>query len=125
MTGPEGIEVAAVQAEPRPEFDDLLTQVNPDNVLEVHAALRAQADELEYVLTEAQYTVQIGRCGGDPVSADAEIAFNAKITDMLAVHWAHQREIAEAAGLLRRTALDYGHTDEEIARAITAQDARR
>lgn len=111
--------------EQRSDLDGLTTQVTPENVLAVHAALRTQADELRQILRDAQYSVQIGRCGGDPISADAATAFNAKLTDVLAVHWAHQREIDKAASALRQIARDYGHTDEAIAQAVTAQDARR
>ena len=107
-----------------PKFDGLLTQVDPDNVLAVHAVMRRQADDLEVALRAAQSDLQIGRCGGDPISADAEVAFNAKITDVFDLHWRHQREVDEAATLLRLTAQHYGHTDDDIAGAITAQDRR-
>lgn len=107
-----------------PKFDGLLTQVDPDNVLAVHAVLRRQADDLASVLRDAQNTTTIGRCGGDPTSADAEVAFNAKITDVFDLHWQHQKEIDEAAALLRKTALLYGHTEDDLARALGAQDRR-
>ncbi len=102
-----------------PRFDGLLTQVDTDNVLAVHAVLRRQADDLESALREAQQSLRIGRCGGDPVSADAEVMFNDKIAKVLDVHWRHQMEIDEAAGLLRMTALRYGNTDDDIERALT------
>lgn len=34
-----------------PQFDTLLTQVDPDNVLAVHAVLRRQADDLASALS--------------------------------------------------------------------------
>ncbi|MBW0101948.1 hypothetical protein [Pseudonocardia sp. KRD291] len=107
-----------------PKFDGLLTQVDPDNVLAVHAALRRQADDMYVGLINAQTSLQIGRCGGDPISADAQVAFNSKLTDVLDLHWRHQMEVDEAAALLRLTALHYGHTDDDIAHALAAQDRR-
>ena len=107
-----------------PKFDGLLVQVHPDNVLAAHAVLRRQADDLELALTDAQYATQVGRCGGDPISLDAQGAFNAKITDVLDVHWRHQQELDEAADLLHRTALGYGHTENDLSRALDALDHR-
>lgn len=110
--------------EHRAVLDDLLVKITPENLLATHSILRRQADDMEDALRSAQWSVEVGRCGGDPISTDAADAFNAKIRTVLDLHWAHQQEVAEAATLLHQTALDYGHTDDDIARALAAQDRR-
>lgn len=95
-------------------------QVNPDNVLAVHKAFRDHADDLRDYLMSVRGQAQVGRCGSDPVSEDASIAFGGKIAELLKVHWAHQQELEVAADHLRSIAQSYGIAEEQIARSVTA-----
>lgn len=100
-----------------------MTQVNRDNILQVRSVLKNQADTLGNALSDAQLSAVIGHCGRDPISNDATPMFNGKIADLLAVHWAHHRELTDAINTLDRTARAYGYTDEQIERALTALQA--
>lgn len=102
-------------------LDRLTMQVNPDNVLAVHKAFRDHASELFDYLTFVSSETQVGLCGGDPISKDAAMAFGSKISGLLKVHWAHQRELDAAANHLRSIAHSYGITDDEITRSFASK----
>lgn len=92
-----------------------MTQVNRDNVLQVRNSIRLQADQIRDSLQTAQFSWRVEKCGGDPISADATIAFNRKINEVLAVHWSHHKELIDAADRLNEVALTYGYTEAQIA----------
>ena len=98
--------------------NDLVAQVNTDNVLQVAALLRRQADEMEDVLTTASRDLQFNPCGGDPVSRDAQRLFQAKIDRIASVHWAHHAEVRAAADAMHSVARSYGYTDADLANAF-------
>lgn len=100
--------------------EDLLSQVNAENVLAAAALFQKQADDLRARLHGASQELQVGRCGGDPVSADAQRMFQARIDQIIRVHWAHHEELTAAVAALRAAARSYGHTDADIARAFDA-----
>lgn len=96
-------------------LDALHLQVNPENVLKVRAALLAESDRLHQAVQRGGAGEWVGFCGGDPLSADARGAFNQRIDEVIG-HCRHYADTLRAAGeSLERVALDYGHTDAEIA----------
>lgn len=101
-------------------IEGLVAQVNVDNVLQVAAVLRRQADDMAAHLTVADQDLTVQRCGEDPVSTDAQQLFQAKIDQILSVHWAHVEEIVAACEALRVTARNYGHLEDVITAALGA-----
>ncbi|MBC3191374.1 PE domain-containing protein [Pseudonocardia sp. C8] len=95
-----------------------MTQVGPENVLAVHALLRAQAESMAAALRAANWLQAIPRCGDDVVSVDAQALFQQKINAILDVHHAHVDEIREAADRLREAALQYRYTESDIIGAL-------
>ncbi|WP_232662810.1 hypothetical protein [Pseudonocardia sp. TRM90224] len=104
----------------RPKLDaavaSVAMQVNRDNVLKARAVLMAEADRLDDVLTNARNNNPgIGLCGGDPVSRDAQAAFNERIEALFEGCKQYNSDLREAASALDETARFYGYTDDEIA----------
>ena len=99
-------------------IEGLVAQVNVDNVLQVAAVLRRQADDMAERLFAADQDLRVRPCGDDPVSRDARDLFQAKIDQIMAVHWAHWTEVTAACEALRSTARDYGHTEDAITAAL-------
>lgn len=104
--------------------DTLMTQINNQNVVGVHAVLAAQAGRMLELLEAANWMRDIPLPGRDPISADAKTLFQPKVNQILDVHWAHYREVSEAAARLREAALQYGHTDDEIDTAFGREATR-
>lgn len=104
----------AVSPEQQRAIDDLISQVHVDNVLQVAAAFRRHADDIEHLLYTHGADLRLGRCGGDPISAYAQEAFQAKIDQVIAVHWAHAAELRAAGDALRASAHGYGYTDADL-----------
>lgn len=105
-------------------MDKLLLQVNADNVLVVHQTFRQHADDLQFELQQITNSIQVGLCGGDPVSADAAKAFNGKLGQLNDVHWQHWEELSAVASLLRATARSYGKSEEEISASFSGAASR-
>lgn len=91
-----------------------MTQVNRDNVLAVRNAIKQQADDLQRTLQMTTAEIRVGKCGGDPISADAVPMFMHKIGEVLAIHWNHLQEVREAVDRLTDTARRYGYTEGQI-----------
>lgn len=102
-------------------LDHLTLQVNPDNVMAVYKVFRDHAETLHRQLQELSNDTTIGLCGLDPVSRDAQVAFGAKVSQLLGIHWAHQRELEVAAEHVKQIALGYGHTEAEITAMMAAR----
>ncbi|MEJ3652610.1 hypothetical protein WEH80_06470 [Actinomycetes bacterium KLBMP 9759] len=101
---------------------DVALQVNRDNVLKARAALLAEAKRLDDVLDgHLRNYSGIGLCGGDPVSADAQKAFNERIDALIEHCRTYNRDLREAAYALDDVARRYGYTDEEIAASFTGR----
>lgn len=96
-----------------------MTQVNPDNVLAVRNAIQQQTEDLQRALQMATLETQLGKCGGDPISADATPMFMRKIGEVLRIHWDHLRELREAVDHLTDTAQSYGYTEQQIRESLT------
>ncbi|MEU6696476.1 hypothetical protein [Pseudonocardia sp. NPDC046786] len=95
--------------------DSLMTQIDIGNVLQVRDALAQQARSIQKALREAYGLANIGRCGDDPVSRDAQRMFQAKIDSIFAAHRAHVAELDEACARLGEAARQYGLVEDEAA----------
>lgn len=91
-----------------------MTQIHIGNVLQVHGSFASEADAIYKTLSAADWMREIGRCGDDPISLDAQSMFQRKINHIIDVHWAHHAELTEAVTRLRRAAREYAFTDDEI-----------
>lgn len=103
----------------RPQLDAavgaLALQVSRETVLAARAALLAEAERLDRELVERHRGHDVGRCGDDPVSPEAAIAFNERINALAENCFAYNRDLRAAAGALDGVARTYGFTDEQIA----------
>lgn len=77
--------------------DSLTTQIHIGNVLQTHAILERQANAIQDALHKASDLRRIPRCGDDPVSRDAQHAFQDKINRILHAQDVHLAELHEAA----------------------------
>lgn len=100
-----------------------MTQVNPDNVLQVRNALRQQMETMLPALQDATFATRLIPCGPDPISIDATPMFQHKIDAILKIHWAHYTEIKEAVDRLSEAARDYGYAEDQIRRSFTQSQA--
>ena len=96
----------------------LALQVDRHTVLAARAALLAEAERLDRELVERHRGHEVGRCGGDPVSPEAAVAFNERINALLENCFAYNRDLRAAASALDATAHKYGYTDEQIAESF-------
>ena len=104
----------SLSPEQQRSIDSLVAQVTVDNVLQVAARLRRQADAMELELYARTPSLKVTPCGLDPVSEDARVLFQKKIDEIVAVHWQHHDELRAAVDALRRSAIDYGFTDADL-----------
>lgn len=97
-------------------------RVNPDNVLQAHKIMQDAAHRLTEQLRPLTRDLRLERMGGDPVSSEAAIAFTDRMRDSadsyLVRTYQFRDEVSRAAHALRQTALEYGWTDEDIARGF-------
>ncbi|MFC4946835.1 hypothetical protein [Pseudonocardia sp. GCM10023141] len=91
-------------------------QVTRENVLQARAALLGEADRLETELLQQDRTWPgLGRCGGDPVSADASVAFDERSRALLDRCREYNDHLRKAAYALDAVARSYGYSEDEIA----------
>ncbi|MFB9745618.1 hypothetical protein ACFFOU_31280 [Pseudonocardia sulfidoxydans] len=91
--------------------------IDRENVLKVGAVLTGEAQRLRKVLEDNDW-VRMGRCGGDPVSEDAEAAFNERAVLLFA---AYEREVIDLENLayaVAEAARAYGIAEADIATAF-------
>ncbi len=94
-------------------------QVDRTNVLQAARLLVTESDRLDDVLVRVRYATHDNEpCGGDPVSADAAIAFPERIAALVEGCQAHNDALRAAAAELRAVALTYGFTEAEIAASV-------
>ncbi|ODU02776.1 MAG: hypothetical protein ABS81_16460 [Pseudonocardia sp. SCN 72-86] len=74
------------------------TAIDRENVLKVGQVLLTEIGRLQQVLNDNSLA-QMGRCGGDLVSEDPELAFNERATLLVA---SFQREVDSVADAARR-----------------------
>jgi len=102
-------------------IDALALQVNRDTVLQARAGIVDEAHRLQRVLDENNLHAPVGLCGGDPVSRDAQRAFNERIADLAADCQRHVDELVAGADKLAAAARRYGLTDDEITASFTVR----
>ena len=108
-----------------PAVHEVGMQVDRDTVLKVRSVLLGEADRLlDAVPSAPEGRVRVGRCGGDPVSAEAAVAFEARIRLVVDLCQRHALELREAAHSLERIARNYGYTEAEIAASFPAAAQR-
>lgn len=103
--------------------DGLLLQLDVTNVLQVRDVLVDQIDSMQRALSKAERPLNLGPCGGDPVSLQAAERFGTKLQEIKAVHWAHVAELQEATDRLAEAARHYGFTDEHLGGSLTSSSA--
>ncbi|AOS61740.1 hypothetical protein [Actinoalloteichus hymeniacidonis] len=98
--------------------------VDPDNILQVRAALLAEAERLSGVLAELRYGLRFEPMGSDPAS----IAFGQLATGRLLTNpdsYFHRctqyvENLYVGAEALAETARRYGHTEDAIAASFVS-----
>jgi hypothetical protein len=104
-----------------PVISQVRTQVTPENVLRVRAALLAESDRLSAALRSGGPPGDwVGLCGGDPLSVDVRRIVNERIDGMVGECRGHAEQLRSAAHTLDVIARDYGHTDADIAASYRA-----
>ena len=98
-------------------------KVTRENVLDAYRLFQGEADRLTTVLTKNAFKLRIDRCGDDPVSQDAVDTFNPKLSKLRAQCTSYVQDLANAAEELKRTAVSYGYTDEQIAHSLGSPSA--
>jgi hypothetical protein len=111
----------SVPFSPRPAPDAgsgsvLGLEVSPENVLQVSAAVRHEARRL--LTARGTVGAAVGQCGADPVSADAAVAFDGRITELSTECRRYVSGLFDAADALLRVARSYGYTEEQIRTAF-------
>lgn len=93
-------------------------QVTPENVLQARAALLKHAETLyDAAMGFKKHGKRlVGLCGGDPISQQAQAAFEVKIHDnAIAPALRFVAELHKGAEQLAQTARGFGMTEERIA----------
>ncbi|WP_179956591.1 PE domain-containing protein [Pseudonocardia autotrophica] len=103
--------------------DSLMTQIDIGNVLQVRDALAEQSRSIQQALRAAYGLSNIGRCGDDPVSRDAQKMFQREIEEIFAAQRAHIAELDEACDRLGEAARQYGLVEDEAADSFRSTGA--
>ncbi|WP_281690497.1 hypothetical protein [Pseudonocardia thermophila] len=92
-------------------------RVDADNVLYVRKAILEEYELLKTTLTAERGGLETYnyRYGGDPVSADAAVAFSQRARLLIDTCNERLNELAAIAGSLKLAAEAYGRTEQEIA----------
>lgn len=88
--------------------------IDRENVLKVGAVLLAEVGRLQKVLND-NGLARMGRCGGDPVSEDAELAFNQRAAWLVEDFQREVDELQALADSVADAARDYGVAEADIA----------
>lgn len=90
-------------------------QVTPDNVLAIRKVLLQESERLLNIANKNMATAQlVGLCGGDPVSAQAQIAFSQRIAALMDRCQQYGLELQTAGASLSDVAKSYGYTEQQI-----------
>ncbi|MFB9745620.1 hypothetical protein ACFFOU_31290 [Pseudonocardia sulfidoxydans] len=92
-------------------------RIDRDNVLEVAKALSREAARLDEVLSQ-NGQARADLCGGDPVSADAKLAFNQRAELLVDSYAKYVLDLRQLATAVAESARAYGVSDEDIARSL-------
>ncbi|MBN9112711.1 MAG: hypothetical protein J0I34_28470 [Pseudonocardia sp.] len=94
-------------------------RIDRDNVLAVTAVIATEADRLRQVL-ETYGGARMGKCGGDPVSGDAMLAFNLRADALVASLWNYVKDLEKLADSVADAARTYGIAESDVAAAFPA-----
>jgi hypothetical protein len=94
--------------------ESLKLQVDRDTVLQARAALLSEALRLRDSIKLHGAGVTVGRCGNDPVSADASGAFSQRIERLIDHCTRYIADLEMAGAQLGDIARSYGYTEGEI-----------
>ncbi|MBC3194632.1 hypothetical protein H7X46_26640 [Pseudonocardia sp. C8] len=100
--------------------DSLITQINIDNVMQACRIFDEQVTSMQRAIQNSALLRNIPACGKDIVSADAQALFQSKIDRILAVHQDHLEEVREARDRLKKAALQYGFTEDQVETSLRA-----
>lgn len=103
--------------------DSLMAQIDIGNVLQVRDALAQQSRSIQKALGDAYWLSNIGRCGDDPVSRDAQKMFQREIEEIFAAQKAHIAELDEACLRLGEAARQYGLVEDDAADSFRSAEA--
>lgn len=103
-------------------LDHLGMQVNPENVLQIRAALLTEADRLDSLLGRHGRTLRIRAPAPDPVSGPTEALLNPKIDRLTDQFKAYVHALKAAGGVLKATAQQYGYTEQQITDSFKSQE---
>lgn len=95
-------------------------QVSRENVLQVRAVILGEVARLSESLRGAK-NLKAGRCGGDPVSEDAELAFTERAQALIDHFFLYVADLELIANALKDSATAYGYTDEQIAASMVGR----
>lgn len=97
-------------------------QVTPENVLQLHNVLRAEAKYIREQTRRLGFPIRIGKPGLDPVSewAASDAGFNGKLDALHRQCQGYPKALDDAADQLAATAKGYGHTEEAVRDSFTA-----
>lgn len=102
-------------------------RVHQDNVLQAHKIMQDAAQRLTEGIEALRRDLRLEAMGGDPVSQEAAVAFTQRMStadDSYAARaYQFRDELARGATALRQTALEYGWTDEDVARGFPPGDS--
>lgn len=98
----------------------LLTQVTPENVLQIHNGVQAEVAFLADQLKLNGYPARVGIAADEAVSTMAANGFNAKIQGLVQEAAAYIDGLRRAGAAIKAQAIQYGHTEDEIKRSFQA-----
>lgn len=113
--GPQALSLAA-------SLDQLGFQVNPENVLQIRAALLGEAERLGDLLFVHSRTLHIRAPAADPVSGATEQLLNPKIDRLSDQFQAYVDALKAAGAVLAGTARGYGFTEQQITDSFKEQN---
>jgi hypothetical protein len=115
-SGGDGGGAAGIGGQLGASIASLSMQVTSGNVLAVRDTLLAKAADLDAGLRQHwNAATTMPQLGGDPVSADASVAFPVRTRALLAYCQTYVGRLRDAAHALDATARAYGLTEEDIA----------
>ena len=98
-------------------------RVSRENVLEVRSVLLGEAERLLHSVRVSSFRLGwVGPCGGDPVSAEASAAFDARIRIVVERCQRYALQLKQAGNALDQIARSYGYTDAQLAASLTSRD---
>lgn len=103
---------------------DVNLQVTPENVLDVRNVLLTEADRLRTFGGQNMMMAQlVGRCGGDPISDEAQAAFSQRIGVLVQQCQQYSDQLRDAGNALDAVAKQYGYSEEQIESSFKSIDA--